>query len=52
MDEQSANELVQGVIKKINYAEYKRKQAAIALKISRRDFSIGRRFPIVQKYEE
>jgi NAD+ synthetase len=38
------------VINKINFSEYKRRQAAPALKISPRAFGMGRRIPIAQKF--
>ena len=34
----------------LNIAEYKRRQAAPALKISPRAFGMGRRIPIAQKF--
>lgn len=43
---------VKDIICMIEKAEYKRKQAAIALKVTQKDFTNGRRFPIVQKYRE
>ncbi len=49
---QECSDLVQSVVRKIHLAEYKRKQATIGLKISERDFTVGRRFPIVHKYIE
>jgi NAD+ synthase (glutamine-hydrolysing) len=43
--------LVHSVIRMIERSEYKRQQAAPILKISRKAFGIGRRFPIAAKYE-
>lgn len=43
-------ELVNELVKKIHKNEYKRRQTAIGLRVSSRAFSIGRRFPIVQKW--
>ena len=43
-------ELVQDLIKRIHCSEYKRRQSAPGLRVSQRAFSIGRRFPIVQKW--
>jgi NAD+ synthase (glutamine-hydrolysing) len=42
--------VVNDVVNKINFSEYKRRQAAPALKISPRAFGMGRRIPIVQKF--
>ena len=41
---------VNDVVNKINFSEYKRRQAAPALKISPRAFGIGRRIPVAQKF--
>jgi NAD+ synthase (glutamine-hydrolysing) len=38
------------VLNKINFSEYKRRQAAPALKISPRAFGMGRRIPIAQRF--
>jgi NAD+ synthase (glutamine-hydrolysing) len=42
--------IVSDVINKINFSEYKRRQAAPALKISPRAFGMGRRIPIAQRF--
>lgn len=42
--------LVQELVKCIHYNEYKRRQAPPALRVSEKAFSIGRRFPIVQRW--
>ncbi|HVU28391.1 MAG TPA: NAD+ synthase [Verrucomicrobiae bacterium] len=42
--------VVNDVLNKINFSEYKRRQAAPALKISPRAFGMGRRIPIAQKF--
>jgi NAD+ synthase (glutamine-hydrolysing) len=42
--------LVQDLIKRIHYNEYKRRQAAPSLRVSEKAFSVGRRFPIVQRW--
>ncbi len=42
--------MVNDVLNKINFSEYKRRQAAPGLKISPRAFGIGRRFPVAQKF--
>ena len=41
---------VNEIIHKIHQAEYKRRQAPPSLRISSKSFSIGRRYPIVQKF--
>jgi len=43
--------LVRDVIRMIERSEYKRQQAAPGLKITRKAFGFGRRFPIAQKSE-
>lgn len=42
--------LVEDLIKRIHTNEYKRRQAPLVLRVSEKAFSIGRRFPIVQKW--
>lgn len=42
--------LVKDLIQKIHRNEYKRRQTAPGLRVSSRAFSVGRRFPIVQKW--
>jgi NAD+ synthase (glutamine-hydrolysing) len=42
--------LVQSLIKKIHANEYKRRQSPPGLRVTEKAFSIGRRFPIVQRY--
>lgn len=43
-------ELVQDLIRRIHAAEYKRRQSPPGLRVSEKAFSVGRRFPIVQKF--
>jgi NAD+ synthetase len=45
-----AAEIVNDVLDKINFSEYKRRQAAPTLKISPRAFGMGRRIPIAQRF--
>jgi NAD+ synthase (glutamine-hydrolysing) len=45
-------ELVRQTVARVNAAEYKRQQAAPALKVTAKAFGIGRRFPIAQKFAE
>lgn len=42
--------LVQELIKRIHLNEYKRRQAPLSLRVSEKAFSVGRRFPIVQRW--
>jgi NAD+ synthetase len=42
--------MVRDVLNKINFSEYKRRQAAPGLKISARAFGMGRRVPIAQRF--
>jgi len=42
--------VVNDVLNKITFSEYKRRQAAPGLKVSPRAFGIGRRIPIAQKF--
>lgn len=44
-------ELVRGVIKMVERAEYKRQQAAPGIKISEKAFGVGRRFPIAARHQ-
>lgn len=43
-------QIVNELIKRIHDNEYKRRQSPPGLRISEKAFSVGRRFPIVQKY--
>jgi NAD+ synthase (glutamine-hydrolysing) len=42
--------VVNEVVNKINFSEYKRRQAAPGLKVSSRAFGMGRRIPIAQRF--
>jgi NAD+ synthase (glutamine-hydrolysing) len=42
--------VVNDVINKVTFSEYKRRQAAPGLKVSTRAFGIGRRIPIAQRF--
>jgi NAD+ synthetase len=44
--------MVRWVVTQLYRSEYKRQQAAPGLKVTRRAFGIGRRFPIAQRYGE
>jgi NAD+ synthase (glutamine-hydrolysing) len=44
-------ELVRQVLKLVERSEYKRQQAAPVLKVTRKSFGMGRRFPIAVKVE-
>ena len=50
MSKKYPEELVQNIVRKINNCEYKRRQAALGLKVTTKAFGVGRRFPIVQGY--
>jgi NAD+ synthase (glutamine-hydrolysing) len=41
---------VNDIVNKVNFTEYKRRQAAPGLKISPRAFGMGRQIPIAQKF--
>ena len=42
--------IVNDVVNKVNFSEYKRRQAAPGLKVSPRAFGMGRRLPIAQRF--
>ncbi len=42
--------VVNDIVNKINFSEYKRRQAAPGLKVSSRAFGMGRRIPVAQKF--
>lgn len=44
--------LVRSIVRRVAAAEYKRQQAAPALKVTGKAFGIGRRFPVASKYVE
>ncbi len=43
-------ELVEDIVRRIHQNEYKRRQSAPGLRISEKAFTVGRKFPIVQKW--
>lgn len=43
-------EIVKDLIHRIHLAEYKRRQAAPGIRVSKKAFRVGRRYPIVQKW--
>jgi len=43
-------ETVRWVTRKVDFNEYKRKQAAPGLKVTSRAFGMGRRMPIAQRF--
>jgi NAD+ synthase (glutamine-hydrolysing) len=45
-----APEVINDVLNKVNFSEYKRRQAAPGLKVSTRAFGMGRRIPIAQGF--
>ncbi len=42
--------LVEDLVRRIHVAEYKRRQAAPGIRVTRRAFSVGRHYPIVHKW--
>ena len=44
-------ELIKELMQKIRLAEFKRRQAAPGIRISPKAFGVGRRYPIVNKFE-
>src|SRR5437762_1276516 len=46
------SELVEQTVRRVNGAEYKRQQAAPALKVTAKAFGTGRRYPIANKFSE
>jgi NAD+ synthase (glutamine-hydrolysing) len=42
--------LIKDVLRRVSRAEYKRQQAAPALKVTAKAFGMGRRYPIAQKF--
>jgi len=47
-----AAELVNDIYRKIKLAEFKRRQAAPGLKITGKAFGLGRRYPIINHFDE
>lgn len=45
-----APEIVNDIVQRIHRSEYKRRQSAPGLRVTERAFSIGRKFPIVQRW--
>ena len=43
-------DLVRSIAMQVDRNEYKRKQAPPGLKVTSKAFSVGRRFPLAQKY--
>ncbi|MGH9475806.1 MAG: NAD+ synthase [Terriglobales bacterium] len=48
---QAPPELVRALIRRLDQSEYKRQQAAPGLKLSKKAFGMGRRWPIAQRYD-
>ena len=44
-------EQVKELVRRIHLNEYKRRQAPVGLRVTEKAFTVGRRFPIVQKWE-
>ncbi len=47
-----SEDLVRDIIRKVDRNEYKRQQAAPGLRITRKAFGVGRRFPIAHRFTE
>jgi NAD+ synthase (glutamine-hydrolysing) len=45
-------DLVRDIVRKVDRNEYKRQQAAPGLRITRKAFGVGRRFPIAHRFTE
>jgi len=43
--------VVNDVVNKVNFSEYKRRQAVPGLKVSARAFGMGRHIPVTQKFQ-
>ena len=52
LDEGISADVVRDVLNKITFSEYKRRQAAPGLRVSRRAFGMGRRVPIAQRFKD
>lgn len=50
--EQISEALVRDIVRKVDRNEYKRQQAAPGLRITRKAFGVGRRFPIAHRFTE
>ena len=46
------SDLVQNISKRIRINEYKRRQAAPGLRVTSKAFGMGRRVPIINKFDE
>ncbi len=44
--------IVKDVVRRVNFNEYKRKQAPLGIKVTSKAFGPGRRYPLVQKFSE
>lgn len=44
-------EMVKELVRKIHQSEYKRRQAPPVLRVTKKAFTVGRRFPIVQHWQ-
>ena len=50
-DEGYSSELISDILKKVRISEYKRRQAAPGIRVSHKAFGVGRRYPIVNKFD-
>ncbi len=44
--------IVEDIVRRVKVNEYKRKQAPLGLKVTSKAFGYGRRYPVVQKFQE
>ena len=51
VDEGFSEELISELREKVKISEYKRRQAPPGIRVSKKAFGVGRRYPIVNKYE-
>jgi NAD+ synthase (glutamine-hydrolysing) len=46
-----STELISDLLQKVRISEYKRRQAAPGIRVSKKAFGVGRRYPIVNKFD-
>ena len=50
-DEGYSEKLIEDIMRKVRISEYKRRQAAPGIRVSKKAFGVGRRYPIVNKFD-
>ena len=50
-DDGYSSELISDILKRVRISEYKRRQAAPGIRVSHKAFGVGRRYPIVNKFD-